>query len=38
MDDQANIECCDRAWIAPIRRYLVPHDYEMLPATMVRLM
>jgi hypothetical protein len=36
--DQAAIELCDRAWIALIRRFLVPHGYEVLPASTSRLL
>ncbi|MGO8698181.1 MAG: hypothetical protein ACLQVY_10740 [Limisphaerales bacterium] len=37
-EDRTYVELCDRAWVALIRRQLVPHGYEMLPATMARLL
>jgi hypothetical protein len=36
--DQADVEGCDRAWIVLIERYLIPHGYKVLPATMARLL
>jgi hypothetical protein len=36
--DQVDVARCDRAWIALVRQYLVPHGYEMLPATAARLL
>jgi len=36
--DQVVVERCDRAWTAVIGRYLVPSGYEVLPATMARLL
>ncbi|MGA3213172.1 MAG: hypothetical protein ABSD20_17860 [Terriglobales bacterium] len=37
-EDKLTVGLCDRAWIALIRRYLGPYGYEMLPATMTRLL
>jgi len=36
--DEVDVRLCDRVWNALVRQYLVPHGYEILPATVTRLL